>query len=58
MKKSEKREKALSVIGVGITIKSCYREEFDIDTVDFMVEAALEKLGVDTKKIKKMFQKG
>ena len=58
MKKREKNEMIVKVIAVGEMAKTAFSDELGPETIDFMVEAALEKLGVEMKKQKKMYTKG
>ena len=58
MKKSEKKEMIGKVIIVGEMTKTVFSDELGPDTIDFMVEAALEKLGVEPKKQKQIYTEG
>lgn len=58
MKKSEKKEMIEKVIVVGEMAKTVFSGELRPDTIDFMVEATLEKLGVEPKKQKKVYTEG
>lgn len=58
IKKREKAEMVAKVIVVGERAKTAFIDDIGPDTIDFMVEAALEKLGVEPKKQKKIYQEG
>ncbi len=58
MKKSTKNEMIAKIVVVGEMAKTTFLDELGPETIDFMVEAALEKLGVEPKKIKKLYMEG
>jgi len=61
MHKLNKREtKAMieKVIIIGVAAKNALSDTLGPDTIDFMVEATLEKLGVEPRKQDKMYTKG
>jgi hypothetical protein len=58
MKKREREEMVSKIIVVGERAKTAFEGDLGPDTIDFMVEAALEKLDMEPKKQKKIYQKG
>ena len=58
MKKREREDMISKVIVIGEMAKTAFEGDLGPDTIDFMVEAALEKLNVEPKKQKKIYQKG
>lgn len=58
MTKREKKEMVGKVIVVGEMAKTAFMGDLGPDTIDFMVIATLEKLGVGAKKAEKLYTKG
>ena len=58
MKKIEKNEMTQNIVNAGNKAKEELGEEIDITIIDYMVIAALEKLKLNERQIKKIYMEG